>query len=433
MRNMKHKSKKFISVCLLGSICALPLFCLTSCDKAAESSLPLTPALECLAEECIMAKSALRGENINFDSSDFARALNLKSIESITICDIPKIGSGNLKIGDTLLNAGQTLNASSISRMTFVPSREITHSEFSFTVNNLPYELKCSLYILDKENHAPTLSTAPKPALQVSTYQNVVYFGTLPCYDHDGDDTFVEIVSYPKRGLLILDSKEAGSYRYIPYEDSTGKDSFLYVARDIYGNYSPAKEVSLTVSRQRSADRYVDLENSPYHSAALTVTEKGIMNGTAVGTSLYFYPEKELTRGEFTVLAMNAAGIKAVSPTLATPFGDDSQIPSEIRGYVSAACKLGFIDTSVSKKFDSNRAITRAEAADILARMLDAEITNEKYVFEDSKDIPVWAEDSLQCAYSLGIIYDTDNSISPLSAVTRGEGARMLATFMALK
>ena len=422
-----------IGIFILAMLLCIPL---ASCSKAKESSLPISPALNCIAQQNSMAKSTLKGNAISFSPEDFARAVNLGSIDSITITSLPPVSDGELRVGSTVLTSGETLSAASVSLMTYHPTSSITSSEFRFKVDGSPVEMCCKLYVLDAQNYAPTLSIAPKTALEVSTHENVSLFGTLPCYDPDGDTTYIEIVSYPEKGLLILEDATAGAYRYIPYANSTGKDEFTYVARDMYGNYSASAEVSLRINKTETPVSYVDLADSPYHNAALTMTENGIMSGTQVGSSTYFYPANTVSRAEFTVMALNAAGITQVNPTTATVFADDADIPQKMKSYIATAYELGYIKgTDVDGKlcFLPNKEITRAEAAVMLANMLDAATPTVTPVFEDSKDIPTWAQASVYSLNFMGVLESDGNNISATSAVTRGDAAEILTNFMAVK
>ena len=383
-----------------------------------------------------MAKSALKGECITFSAEDFARALNIDSIETVTVTSLPPISDGELRVGSTVLTGEHTLSGSALSLLSFHPSSAVTSSEFKFRVNDAPYLLTCKLYSLSSKNYAPTLSSLPKTAIEVSTYESVSYFGTITPYDSDGDQTFIEIVSYPEKGLLILEDASLGSYKYVPYDTASGKDSFVCVARDVYGNYSPSQKISIEIKRSESSTRFVDLIDSPYHSAALALNEKSIMSGTRVGTLLYFYPERELSRAEFTMLAMNAAGITDVNNTDATVFADDSDIPENMKSFVAAAYDLGYINGSlVDGKlcFRPSDPITRSEAAVMLSNMLGSTTPTVKPVFSDSSDVPVWAESSLSTLCSLGVISQSENGIQPLAPVTRGSAAVMLANFMQVR
>ena len=430
----RGRLKRSISLFMLFLIALLSL---ASCSQGEKSGELLSPALNCIAEQNSMAKSALKGNVISFSASDFARAVNRSQINEVKITSLPPITDGQLRVGSTVLNENHTVSASSLEFMTYVPaSNLITNSEFKFVVDDMPYEMSCKLYILDEKNYAPTLSFAPKTALEVSTHKNVSYFGKLPCYDPDGDTTYIEIVSYPEKGVLVLQNNESGAYCFIPNKNSTGRDEFTYVARDKYGNYSPSATVSLTIENAQTSVSYVDLVNSPYHNAALTMTEKGIMSGTKVGNNSYFYPSQTVSRGEFIVMAMNASGVTQLNPVSSTVFADDADIPTQMKNYVSAAYDLGYINgLYVDGKlcFEPNRAITRAECAVVIANMLDAATPTVKPVFSDEKDIPTWAEASINSLCYMGVMQsNTSNSISPTASLTRGDAAQILSNFIAV-
>ena len=433
---MKRQKHGILRLCASAIILSLVLLLLPSCSSKSSDNAPVSTAINSLCLQNSMAKSTLKGEEIKFSALDFARALNVERVDSVCITQVPPKTDGSLRVGSTLLSGKQTLSAASLSLMTFSASEAISCSEFKFTVNDLPYEMTCKLYMLDEINYAPTLSSAPKTASSVSIYENVTYFGTIPCYDADGDETFIEIVSYPEKGILILDDRATGAYRYLPDEDTTGKDSFVCIARDIYGNYSPSMTVSLEIKRTDSSARFVDLLESPYHNAALCMSENGIMSGTRVGSLLYFYPDREITRAEFTMMAMNAIGITEVNPTDKTVFADDGDIPENMKSFICAAYDLGYIKgTVVDEKlcFLPQKTITRAEAAVMLSNMLDSATPTYKPVFDDSEEVPAWAATSLSSLCAMGVFMQTDNKIEPMSALTRGDAAVILSNFIEVR
>ena len=321
--------------------------------------------------------------------------------------------------------------------LSYEPRGTVNVSEFYFTVNDNPTELCCKLYVLSEPNSAPTLSSVPENSLQVSTFENISYFGTLSCYDPDGDKTYIDVVSYPKNGILMLDSRETGAYRFIPDEDFTGKDSFVYVARDIYGNYSASETVSLSVKEKSISTSYIDLVDTRYHNAAIAMTQAGIMSGTKIGNADYFYPAREVSRAEFTAMAMNAAGITKLNDSGAkTVFLDDDKIDSSFKPYIAAAYELGYIkglEIDGKLYFQPERAITRAEAASILSNMLDASVPTVTPDFSDQEEIPAWAQNAVYAVSQLGVIDKIDNKISPLACVTRGDAAEILDNFMEVK
>ncbi len=423
----------------LFSFC-LAFFILTSsvaaslCVSAKETETEVvSPGICVIAEKNSMAMAALRGNSISFEADDFARAMNVSKIEKITVTQAPPTTDGELRVGTTVLNAGQSVNNSNISLLSYTASKDISTSFFKFRVNDAPYEMTCKLYLLDKINYAPTLSIAPKTSLNVSTHRNITLHGALPCYDPDGDETIIEIVSYPKSGILILTNTKTGEYTFTPGENYSGKDSFVYVARDIYGNYSASQKVELTVTKPRTSIVYADMENNSAHNAALTMTEEGIMSGTQIGSATYFYPDRTVSRGEFLVMAMNTLGITDVGKASSTVFADDSAIPTHMKSYISTAYELGYIKGLYSDGklcFEPNRAITRAEAAVMIGNMINASTPTIAPSFDDRDSVPTWASASLSSLAAMGIMNTSDGNIDALSSVTRADAANMLVNLM---
>ena len=408
----------------------------SSLGAAAEErvSQPVTPALSVIAEDNGMAMAGLIGTSISFDEDDFARALNLSEVETITITEAPPIADGELRVGTTVVNSGQTISASSLSLMSYTASNpSSTRTSFRFCVNGSGYDIPCELYLLDKYNHSPTLDTVPQTTLEVSTHRNIIYYGELPCFDSDGDDTIIEIVSYPQSGSLLLTDKVTGEYTYTPTAGYSGKDSFTYVARDIYGNYSASATVTLTVSKPTTTVSFDDMYGSRYYNAALTMVEEGIMSGTQVGSDTYFYPDGTVSRGEFVVMALHAIGMTDVADVSATVFADDSDIPTHMKGYIDTAYKLGYIrgtQTDSGLCFNAADSITRAEAAVILGNILDIATPTVLPTFTDSADLPAWAAPSMYTLNSVGVMNTVSGNISPKAAVTRADAAQILTNLM---
>lgn len=394
----------------------------------------LSPALHVIAAESSMAKAAMRGCELSFDKNDFARALNVSKPDGITVTSIPKVGEGKLFVGSTVVNEGQSISAANLSLLSFrADSDKVEKSSFTFSPEGESYEIVCNIYMLDKANYAPTLSLASSASLNVSTYENITHFGKLSAYDPDGDELIFEIVSYPKEGVLVLSDKTSGEYKYVPSANYTGKDSFTYVAKDKYGNYSAASSVNLKVDRLSVSTVYEDMKNSKYHSSALYMTEEGIMSGTLVGDGYYFYPDATVSRAEFVVMAMKALGIESAEGGAQTTFADNGDIPSSMRDYISAAHKLGYVNgvsTESGVCFLPNESISRAEAAVIVSRMIDASVPTVTPVFSDAEDIPAWAQSAVYSTSHLGLLDTQNGEIRPTALLTRAQTAGMLGNMM---
>ncbi len=431
--NMKKTAFAFYSVLLSAAMLVCPAWRLQASAKE-KALTPVSPALSVIAEQNGMAMAGLIGNDIKFEGQDFARALNVSSVDSITVTRAPAVSEGELRVGGTVVTSGQTLSAASLSRMTYTASSNAsTRASFYFTADNGGYEIPCELYLLDKVNHAPTLADVPDNYLDVSTHRGITLYGTLPCFDSDGDETIIEIVSYPREGLLHLTNRSSGEYTYTPSAGYSGKDSFIYVARDKYGNYSASRTVTLNVEKPKVSVVYDDMKDSPYYNAALCMAEAGIMGGTQVGSDFYFFPENTVSRGEFVVMVLRAIGLDKVTEVSSTTFADDAEIPDYMKDYIATACSLGYIkgvETERGMCFEANRSITRAEAAVMLGNILDLSTPTVLPTFKDSADIPAWAAPSIYSLSSVGVMNTTAGNISPMSALTRADAADILTNLM---
>jgi len=429
---MKAFCKFLIVAALL--VCCLATLCTLGVGAADEKPAPLSPALHVLAAGTDMRVAALVGNDYTFSKEDFARAMNLSSLEYITVTSLPDPEKGALYAGSDGVVAGQTLRASDISLLTYESATNaVGQGSFTFTVNGSAYEMTCVVYTLASINASPTLAAVPSGAMSLSVYANTPAHGVLGGYDPEGDALTFEVVKYPGSGLVSLIDPARGAYTYTPGKDFVGEDSFVYVLRDCYGNYSASATVHLRVNKQSTSVVYSDMKDSSAYNAALQMTEKGVMSGVQLGDQFYFYPNAQVSRAEFLVMAMHAAGITDVPACEKTVFYDDADIQPSMKGYVAAAYELGYISGSLENGklcFLPNQSITRAEAAVTLNHFVGLCEVPVIPTFADGAEIPVWASDAIYSLNSVGILTETDGCIAPTSYVTRADTAKLLAAMM---
>ncbi len=402
-------------------------------------STALSPAVDIIAAGSPMAKAGRSGKTIAFARDDFARAMNLRSIRYITVVAVPDPAEGVLLLGNTAVVRGQRIDGDSIGHLVFDPIGDgAGKSSFTVSVNENAYSVVCSLYMLDRSNANPTVAMAAETMLSVRGYESTAVFGKLGAYDPEGDALTFEIVSAPEHGLVIMNDRAAGNYTYLPEHGFTGRDSFTYVVHDKYGNYSSAAEVKVTIGEPATSVVYTDMVGNEACCAAISMTENGIMNGSQVGNLCYFYPDSTVSRVEFLVMAMNAAGIKSLPTGGETGFSDEKDISASALPYVAAAMRLGYIEGSTGKDgelcFLPNEAITRAEAAHMVNKIMDGasylKANTAAPVFSDAAQIPEWAQSSVMTLSKLGVITDDGGRICPTDTITRGQTAVMLDLMM---
>lgn len=428
-----------ICACLTTVLFALGLGVSAKEDEAGKQvdvEAPIvSPALSILAAKGDMAVATLCGNDYYFSEDVFARSLNVdvSALDYITVKTLPSVADGELLMGSTRVEEGQLISAANLKMLCYVAAEQTAESRacFTFSPDGAAYEIACNIYVLKDINYSPTVSIAGGDALSVSTHKNFVGYGTLTAYDPEGDALTFEVVRAPKHGLLIMTDAACGEYVYLPRIGYRGEDSFTYVVRDMYGNYSTSAEVSVQVREPSVSVVYADMQGRRDYNAALTMAEAGIMQGTEQDGKTYFYPEQTVSRVDFLTMAMQALGVGSVPDVSDTGFADDADIPAEAKGYVSAAYSLGYIKGSTDSKgnlcFAPNGTITRAEAAVILRRMVDADEAELTPAFADASDIPAWASEALSTLSSLGVMTTSGGAISPNVEVTRGQTAMMLS------
>ena len=441
--------KKRKNICI--AIAVLMLIAIaTICISAEDTSLELTVGsvetvkneealishgLQVIAAQKPMVIAGLRGNVLNFSEERFACAMNLSSVEYITVTKLPNVSCGSLYIGSEGVSEGQTVKASDIALMTYEEASAGVGGEasFEFTVNDSTYEMTCNIIMIDTVNYSPTVSLASPASLNVETYRNVLVTGALSAYDPEGDAMVYEIVKYPENGRLSLDNQTLGTYTYVPDEAYTGEDSFCYVVRDIYGNYSASEEVKIHVATQGCATVYSDLLDHALHSSAIAMTECGVMNGVQVGDYYYFEADRSVSRAEFLVTAMSAIGIKNLPEVSTTVFADDREISDEMKGYVSLAYSKGYISgikVGGDLYFKPDEPIKLSEAAVIISNMIGYAEPKVVPVFADAERIPAWSEKAIKSLHALGILETPDMNSGAEKEITRGDMAKLLQKTM---
>lgn len=412
-------------VIILTAIFIMPI------SAAQKSEVKVSPALDVLAFESKMIKTGISGDEITFSADDFERVLNVSNISSITLSSLPEKTDGTLFLGSYEVSEGMMVSRANIGSLRFVFSSEnIGNSSFRFKTNHGAYDITCSLRSVDSMNYCPTLSAVSDTVLEVSTYKNVEVFGKLWSHDPEGDSVVYEIVSYPENGRLTLQDSKTGVYCYTPDSAFVGNDSFCYVAIDEYGNYSESAQVTLKVDPINNTPVFSDLKGTSLQVAAMKMTEQGIMSSTTENGVSYFNPYTSITRLDFLSMAMKTMGIKATENCSGTIFDDDGDIPANMKGYVDAAQRLGYVCGTINDKgmlvFSPGDSITVSEAAVILSKMTEFAEPLVTPVFADMADVPAWARTALYTMNSVGVFADIDGYINATDIMTREKAAEAL-------
>ena len=393
-------------------------------------ALRVSYATDCLAAASDMVKSGIVGCDIHFSDGDFKQALGVTGFGRITVTTLPERTTGILKLGENEVTENMSIPRSSVSMLTFTPAnKEVTGACFYFTCDDLcgGAVVKCTLKFTEKENNPPTTEGISDTSLHVWTQKNMTAYGSMRASDPEGDELTFMVVSYPKKGTLRVIDRHSGEFCYTPTAGKRGNDSFTFVVRDSYGNYSAPRKVSVKIDKNAASVTYSDMEGHRAYSAAAVMEEKNIMQGTLRGDGYYFDPAGEVSREEFVVMAMKALGVRPREEIGSTFFDDDGKITPECKGYVATAQALGYIVGHFDGKtleFDPDRAITRAEAAVILCRMTGAEAKGDVVgVFADQSSVSGYAAKALRTLCECGGMWTNEGRIEPQAKMTRGDAA----------
>ncbi len=423
-------------------IFVLPLIMLSFLfiNAEAKSNPPVSPGLSVIASSLEMRKSGLSNASIYFTDTDFEEYMGIETIKSITVTSLPSEFEGKLYLGDIPVIANQTINKKDIQTLRFEQSSpEIKTSAFHFTSNDMSCSssVKCSLFMLTEINTSPVISVETINQGMLSTQKNIMVYSTLKADDPENDEIIFEITTQPKHGIVSLKNSKSGNYTYTPAIDYTGKDSFEYVAYDIYGNRSEKVWVDINIEKNKDNIFYQDMLRHENHNAAVKVTQYNIMSGSLNNGEMCFSPDSTPTRAEFVTMALKATGNNSPIQAIDTGFTDDSDIPSSLKGYIAYASEKGYISGTKTEQgvyFYPNSPITRAEAAVVIGNILNTEKTEKTLSFSDREDIPSWAEEDISSLTQMGIIEAlSDGSYSPNSNITNIQAAEIFCNIIERK
>ena len=384
---------------------------------------------EIVANDVKLIKTGLLGHKLVFSDSDFKSAYAITDFDSVSINTIPSSNEGTLLLAGRRVKEGQRIKRKNVAALVFVPaSRDVQEASFEYTLSygGTDTNGKCEMKFIDKINYAPKVPQEKESSLSLTTQAEISVYGRLDGTDPEGDKLEYIIAMYPKNGALSFTDKEIGAYKYTPVNSFTGYDSFTYVLRDEYGNYSEPREVGIHIVERMSNEVYADMKNRSEYNAAVAMSAMGIMSGKTIGDGKYFMPDETVSRAEFVAMAMKASGMRADSSLTRTFFDDNTDIPAALVSYVATAQKLGIVNGDYTESglvFEPNRGITKNEAAEIICGILGLGDSEEDSVYFENASVSVSARSSVSAMFTLGIFDGEITDFLGTEQVTRAEAA----------
>lgn len=382
--------------------------------------------------EVTMIKSGIAGKKLYFSDGDFKSAFAVTDFDSITITRLPSSKDGTLLSAGRRISEGQTIKRKHIASMIFVPSSDsVAEASFSFILRGAGCgeETECRMRFSEVTNRAPETPTESAAALGVTTQSEISIFGRMEATDPEGDAMEFIVVAFPRKGSITVTDSAEGKYRYTPRADYLGYDSFTYVARDEWGNYSEPVTVDVRVIDRMSDEVFADMTDRSEYNAAVAMSAMGIMSGYTEGSLSYFNPEGAVSKAEFVAMAMKAYGIRQNSSYRMSFFDDNADIPAHLVCYVATAQKMGIIDGDFTKDgliFNPNSAINLYEAAVIMSRIMGIGASGEEDELRENETVPSWARSDVYAMFTLGIFEGEWDTVNTEESVTRAAAAEYL-------
>lgn len=381
-------------ICLL-----LAAFCLLSAGTVA-----LAAEVDCDSVYC-------------FTSEDFDGE---ERLSGICVTDLPDPQVGTVKLGMRVIQAGDILTAGQLEQISFSPL--LSEEDHTAVMSYLPIyqdrvdkEMTMTLAIRGKEDLAPQ---AQDSALE--TYKNLPNEGILQAQDPEGEQLVFSLVRSPKRGTVEL--REDGSFTYTPKKNKVGVDSFTYTAADPAGNVSREATVTVQILKPTDARQYTDTAGADCRFAAEWMRNTGLFVGEQIGDQSCFFPEKQVSRGDFLALLVQTLEIPLEQTEYA---GVPEDVPQWLRPYLTAALRSGLVAGIPEREtFGADEPISGAEVAVMLQNALDLDISRQTLEVmntdEGKCDVPTWANVSLTAMSDHGITLEANEML------TRGQAANIL-------
>lgn len=249
--------------------------------------------------------------------------------------------------------------------------------------------------------------------LELCTYRNVSVGGTMKAFDPDDDVVAFEITTEPVKGCI--EAKSDGSFVYTPNPDKKGRDYFGYKAKDSEGNLSQEATVIIKIEKQKKDVSYADMAGNADEYNAVELCERNLFTGEQICGRYCFFPDKEVSRGEFIGMCVIASGEPKIAGVMRTGFDNDSEIPGWMKEYALCSAMSGM--KYENNLFDYSGSIGREEAVSVLNKLLG--MNDVSYTQNVDGDY-------MQACANLEAVGILGDGIYSGDTLTRAEAARLL-------
>ncbi|MGG1555342.1 S-layer homology domain-containing protein [Paenibacillus ferrarius] len=244
-----------------------------------------------------------------------------------------------------------------------------------------------------------------------------------------------------------VDGKFASPLTLTLTRSDTKVDSAVYYYDEIAKKWNrlPSKSEGSTIAGE--TDHFtlfavLSMKGSPgnaqpsFNDIAGHWAEKEIQTSAALGwvngyTNGAFLPDQAVTRAEFAVMLSKVLHLPAAQ---ALPFEDADSIPDWAVSAIASAAQSGILSGYEDRTFRPNVIITRAEAAVMVAKAAGLTTSTTGTSFSDEGQIPGWAREWIAAAAKAQLVQGQfGNAFHPKASTTRAEAVVLLQRLDAVR
>ena len=384
-------------------------------------------------------KAETMNTSIYFSAKDFAEnfsASDKRELATVKILTVPDAPDAQFKYGDgaTDVTADLEIAADQLSTLYFKPGTDWV-GDTSFT-----YQAKAA--DSNYSNTATVTITVTPPSegplvvedMSFSTKKNTPYTGQLIGRSTDSipsDFTF-QIGKAPTKGNVEVTDVHTGAFTYTPFTDQLGDDEFTFhIVYDPYQSREATVSINIEDTPEENLFHYADLGVHWAAYSAAKLVERDVTVGEKVGSQYFYYPERQLTRGDMVLLMTSAVGLEGLPEWDGIQkFADHDSIPDYLLEPAYRALQAGIIqgvEENGQIYLYPNATLTRIEVLMMMNNAINPDAQTEGDLeFADAADVPAWAVQAVKNLEGYGLLkgYD-DNTVRPYSIITKAQGGEL--------
>jgi hypothetical protein len=317
-----------------------------------------------------------------------------------------------------------TLYFNSRGTFTYTPDKDFVGTDtFTFTVSNPHAKSAIATITLSVSNVlAPTASNS---SIEVNYHGTVN--GTLTGFDPNipalGLGFIIE--TQPTKGSITSFDKDTGRYTYQHRTAGLVSDHFTFRTTN---GYRESNNATVTIKINPPAPTaYRDMTTHWAGFSAGVLKTLDLAVGEEIQKMFYFNPSKNVTRREFALFLNSVMGIP-LSTNKVSHFADvhDTYLIESLNALYERGISTGTL-VGTRLFFYPERTVTRIEAMRMIDNAMRFKAPSDAALnFSDSHTIPSWAVQSVRNLVGYKIVTGHNGFLRPTANITRAEVAELM-------